>query len=370
MIKGCFLVFVFIVVSANFVSSLGISPAIKDISFVPNQEIKITFFSIDTVEGAVYDISLGGDELSNYASLSADTISGAGSVVLTIKFPEKIDRPGEHTLSVSIKERPSEESFINTIVQVGAIIKIFVPYPGIYGDLSLNIPDGNIDESIPVELHIINRGDNALDVNSVFIDFISSNGTSFSKLDFTTPVNIPVSGDRYFRKYLNTNGFEPGNYIGSAKVSYSGFINEVNKSFRIGSLFVNITNYTNFIVGDGIQKFYVSLENKWNSPISGIFVDINLSNGLYSSVFRTPSVDLKPWEEKVIESYLDAEDLEGNYNLILNASYHGKYTVVYGTLFVGKDYSLIIYGVSALVAVIFFVILYFIFRRFFMRSRK
>lgn len=365
-------VFLFLIVFTffiSFVSALGISPAIKNIDFAPNQEVQITFFVIDAVEGVTYDVSLRGGDLLNYSYLSYDTVNGNGNVVLTIKFPDDIDKPGYHMLSVSVKEKPSEESFINTVVEVGAVIKIFVPYPGIYGDIKLNIPDGNVGDQIPVELHVVNRGDNALDISKVFIDFIANDGSYIKSFNFT-PAAIPVFKERYFRKYLDTKDIKPGNYIGSAKLFYSGTINEVNKSFRIGSLFVNITNYTTYLTSGGIKKFYVALENRWNSPISGVYVDINLSNGLSERVFRTPSIDLKPWEEKIAESFFDTEGLEGNYNLILNASYYDKSTIAYGNLFIGKDYTLIIYMVSAVAALIFFIVLYFVLRHFFKRKNK
>ena len=362
--------FVFFIVSFSSVYSLGISPAIKQIDFVPNQEVKINFFVLDAVESSDYDIVIGGGTLKDYSSIDKEVVRGNGMFVLTIKFPEKMDKPGQHTVSVSVKERPSEESFISTLIEVGSSVKTFVPYPGIYGDLNLNIPDANVGDKVPVELHVINRGDNPLDITEVYVDFISNNGEIAKKIDFS-PVVVEVNGDRYFRKYLDSSDIFPGDYIGSAKLTYSGFKNEINKSFRVGSLFVNITNYTDYIMGNGIQKFYVTLENKWNSPISGVYVDINLSNSLSSLSFRTPSSDLNPWEKKIIESYFEADGLEGSYNLILNASYHGKSTLVHGSLLIGKDYSLIVYSISALVAIVFFLVLYLLLKYFLKkRGRK
>lgn len=363
------LIFILLVFLTFNVSALGISPAIKNIDFVPNGEVKINFYVLDAVDGSFYDVSIRGGSLAPYASISTDSVKGNGNFVLTIRFPEIFETPGEHSLGVSVKERPSESSFINTVVEVGSNVKTFVPYPGFYGDLSLNIPDGNVDEQIPVELYVINRGDNELNIESVFVDFISNSGTSVKRIDFT-PVSIPVSGDRYFRKYLDTTGMGAGNYIGDAKVTYEGITREVNRSFRVGSLFVNITNFTNYLVSDKIERFYVTLENKWNSPISGAYVDINISNDFQSNYFRTPSVDLSPWEKKTIESYVDTEGLEGNYNLFLNASYHGESTLAYGNIFVGKNYSLVIYLVSGFLAVLFFIGLYIILKRYFFKKKR
>jgi len=367
--RRLYLLVLFLVFSAFSVSALGISPAIKNIDFVSNQEVEINFYVLDSVADQTYDISLSAGDFVNYSTLSSTSVKGNGNVILKIKFPEKIEKPGEHVLIVSVKERVSEESFIRTVVEVGSTIKIFVPYPGIYGDLVLNIPDGNVNENIPVELHVNNRGDNILDITKVYVDFMSNDGNNIKRIDFT-PVTIPVLGERYFRKYLDTTGMEPGNYIGSAKVFYSGVSNEVNKSFKIGSLYVRINNFTDYLVSGGIRKFYVTLENRWNSPISSVYVDVNLTNELNGIVFRTPFIDLEPWEEKTIESFFDTDDLElGSYDMALNASYNGKNTLAYGKLLIANDYSLIIYGSSAIISVIFFIILYFVLRRFFKRKR-
>ncbi len=351
------LILVILINAIALVSSLGISPALKDVSFEPGKEVNVTFFVLDASEDSFYDISIRGGDLEPYSTLSTTSVKGGSNFILTIHFPQSINEPGQHTVSVSIKERPSESSFINTIVEVGSVVTVFVPYPGIYGDLSLNVPDGNVDDKLPVELHVINRGDNILSLDKVFIDLVSAEDSVVLTANFT-PVDIPVGGDRYFRKYMDTQGISPGNYLAIAHVFYSGNERQLNKSLKIGSLFVNITNYTRSIEKNGIQKFYVTVESQWNSPISAVYVDVNISNNLNESYsFRTPSIDLKPWEKKDIESYLDTDKLEGIYTVNLNASYLGQSSYLTGSLEILSNnqllaYSLIIAGVVILVAIL------------------
>jgi len=367
--KYC-LIFLIVFSFIPYVSALGISPAVKHMDFIPNQEINITFYVLDSSPESFYDIVFNGGDLMPYSSISDNEVHGGGSFTLTINLPNAMSEPGEHTVSVSIKERPSEEAFINTLVEVGSVIKVFSPYPGLYGELTLGVPDGNVGDKIPVELHVINRGDQALSLNSVYIDFISGDGVVAKTLNFT-PVDISSPGDRYFRKYLDTQGFVAGNYVARARVSYADIVREFNQSFRIGSLFVNITNYTNSIVSDGIQKFYVSLESLWNSPVSGVYVDVNASNNIGEQhIFRTPSADLSPWEKKTIESYFDTENLKGNYTLVLNASYNGKSTVVYGVLSVIEKVNLLVYSIAALIIALSLALIYFIVRYFLRRNKK
>ena len=370
MIFKWFILFYFILFSMCFATALGISPAIKDVDFLPGQEVNVSFFILDASSDLFYDVSFRGGDLVPYSSLSTDVVKGNGAFILTIRFPNSIDEPGSHVVSVSVKGRPSETSFINTVIEVGSNVRVFVPYPGVYGELSLNIPDGNIDDNIPVELHVINRGNELLSLGEVFIDFVSGDGNVAKTLNFT-PVDISSPGDRYFRKYLDTQGFDAGNYIGIARISYADTVREVNQSFRVGSLFVNLTNYTNSIVSDGIQKFYVSLENLWNSPIAGVYVDVNISNGMGEHYFfRTPSADLNPWEKKTIESYLDTGKLKGEYNIMLNASYNGKSTVVSGSILVIEKTRLLFYSIISLVASILLVLIYFIVRHFLKRRTR
>ncbi|HLC73143.1 hypothetical protein J4416_01085 [Candidatus Pacearchaeota archaeon] len=367
--KGFTLVF-FILASVSVATALGISPAVKNIDFSPGGEVNIPFYVLDASEDSFYDVSFRGGDLVPYSSISADVVKGPGSFILTIRFPTSLDEPGEHTVSVSIKERASESAFFGTIVEVGSVIKVFSPYPGLYGELSLSVPDGNVDDKIPVELHVVNRGDQLLSLKEVYIDFISGEGNVVKTLNFT-PVDISAPGDRYFRKYLETKDIEAGNYLALARISYADIVREVNQSFRVGSLFVNITNFTDSIVSDGVGKFYVSVENLWNSPIAGVYVDVNISNDLGEHyLFRTPSADLNPWEEKTIESYFDTENLEGLYNLILTAGYAGKSTVVYGTLLVTKKLNLLLYSIIALVVIILLFLIYFFIIRRFLRRRK
>jgi len=360
MILRSFILTFWFLICISFVTAIGITPALKDISFLPGQEVNISFLVTDASDDSFYDVSFRGGDLVQYSTLSTNSVKGNSGFVLTIRFPNSIEEPGQHTVSVSIKERPSESSFINTVIEVGSTIKVFVPYPGLYGELYLSVPDGNIDSQIPVEFRVINRGSQTLVLNKVFIDFISRDEKTRT-LNFT-PVDISVAGDRYFRKYLDTTGLTPGIYQANAQISYGGIIKEINQSFRIGSLFVNITNYTQVIRKGGIQKFYVSLENLWNSPILGAYVDVEVYNKLGENyLFRTPSIDLNAWEKKTIESYFDTTNLNGVYDVILNASYNERSTVAYGTLIVEDD-KMLIYLIIGAIALVIIIIIYFIIR--------
>ncbi len=314
------------------VFALGITPAIKKIDFMSGQEIRIPFTILDSSSDRLYDVSLRGGDFEKYSSLSDSIVKGGQSFLLIINFPNQLPEPGKHSISLSVKERPGEDSFINTVVEIGSMVEFFVPYPNLYGELSLNIPDSNVGDQIPVELHVFNRGLYELPLNSVRIDFFNNQAELFDNLEFT-PATIPYSRDKYFRKYLDATSISSGIYLAKATINYNGESKEVNSSFRIGNLFINVTNYTNLLQTGGIHKFILHLKSNWNKPIYGIYADINISKNLNDSYsFRTPFLDLLPWQDSYVESYLDTKNLLGDYSLQINLVYPGNSSIFYGNL--------------------------------------
>ncbi len=337
-----------------FVDSLGITPAIKTIDFFPGTTVNLTFTAISEDPNGILDISIGGD-LAPYAISSTKTIIGSSSFIVTLQFSEVIPEPGKHIITVSLKERPSESNFIGAIVEIGAVINVFIPYPGLYGEMSLSIPDSNLGDKVPVELHVINRGEEDINLSQVAIDFINHENNIFYSMNFT-PVVISAPGDRYFRKYIDTDVLKAGNYLARAHIGYSNITREVNETFRVGSLNIKIINFTDTLPAKGIQRFYVTLESSWNSLLSGVYVDVNLTNLLGESInFRTSSIDIGPWEQKTIESYLDTEKLKGIYTMQLKSIYPGNNESVSTILTIIPKNNIVTYVIIAgfLILVIF-----------------
>lgn len=344
----------------SFVSaSLGISPAKYETNFESNHKYTFKFDAISDSPEKEIEVYVEGD-LSQYASLDKDKLIGGGSFQVNLILPEEVEKSGKNTLIVGVREIPSESEFIGTNVNIRAIVNVYVPYPGKYLEAQLNVPDANVGNLIPVELHVINRGKDSLEVSPVIL-FFDSQMNEAGRLTFQ-PATLNTSEDRYFRKYLNSSGLRPGNYIAQAKISYNGDLFEVNRSFRIGSLFVNITDFTRELRKGGIRKYFVDVESKWNGELSEVFADVNLSNGVENITFRTPSVTLKAWESKKIEGFLDTSDLEGFYNTTVMLNYENKNSLAYGVLVVTAFNSLLWIGIGAVV-IILTIIAFIVFRK-------
>ncbi len=323
MIKRGLLIFLFLFLVEN-VWALGISPAIVKIDFVPGATHEIVY-SVHVEDPTTEIEAFSGGDLAEYVSLSVKKLVGSGNFKVTIKLPEKIDKPGLHSIGIGAREvSGGEEEFIGTRVEIIGVIKVSVPYPGRYAEIDLNVRDGNVNEQIPIEAYVINRGKENLDV-SVNIEFYENIG-NFKKgeriynIDFKS-VFLEVGKDRYFRKFLDTKDFRAGNYIAEAVVNYGEEV-RVNRTFRVGSLFVNITNFTESLPKNGIEKFYVDVESRWNNYIGSIYADVNITNGTKVTGLRTPPVDLNAWEIKKLEGFLDTSELFGEYETNITLYYH------------------------------------------------
>ncbi len=345
-----FLVCFFLAVSYAS-ASLGISPAIKDITFVPNAEHEIVFYIVSDDFKKKVDIYVEGD-LANYTRLSKTEATGSDSFTLYIKFPDSVERPGLHGISVGVRERAPENAFIGTVIDIISSVRVFVPYPGRYAEGSLNVPDGNVDELLPVELYVINRGRENIEF-SPSIKFLNAQEDVMSIMEFE-PVSLRTGEERYFRKYLITSGFKQGLYTAEAAVDY-GELLLINRSFRIGSLDVQIVNFTTRLSKGGIQKFLVDINSRWNNRIDEIYAEVNVSNLSSSIVFRTPSLDLAPWSSQTLVGFLDTEFMEGEYKTEIELSYQGSNTYASGVLFVYRktNYTFVVIGAVIVIALAF-----------------
>lgn len=349
-IKG-FLAAIFLILLLQSASAaLGIAPAIVELNFVSGGEYELNYNALSD-STSIVDISVTGD-LAEYAELSTDTLQGGGSFKVKIKFPENVDVPGEHRLGIWLKERPPENKFIGTAINIQGAIIIRVPYPGKYVVGSLNIPDGNINEEIPVEARVINRGKDNLNVD-LEIRFFTEDGKFIENMPFER-VLIESAQDRYFRKFLNTSNFQPGNYIADALIQFGDEV-RVNDTFKVGSLFVNVTNYTLELPSGGIQKFFMEIESRWNGNIKDVYADVNISNSTSSVRFRTPSESLSAWEKGDLAGFLDTTGFEGKYNSEITLNYDGESNSVFGELLIlknGLSLGFVLAGVILLLALI------------------
>lgn len=355
--KRVIFTFIFIIIFSEYVNAaLGISPAIVEINFVPREEHEIIYSAISDNPEKELDIYVSGD-LAEYAKLSTDKLIGPGNFKVKLKLPDKIEKPGMHLIGVGIKEKPSETEFIGTAINIAGIIKIFVPYPWRYVEATMEINNGNIDDEIPLEIRVKNMGKENLSVN-IETNFFTEDGKFVDKMDFNSVV-IESAQNRYFRKFLNTTGWRAGNYFGESIIDYGGIL-KINDSFKIGSLFVDVINFTDKLPQGGIQKFFINIESKWNTNIENVYADVDIINSTKTVSFRTPLIELAPWERAILTGYVDTTGMNGEYNTDIVLNFMGEKNSAKGRLIIFKDgvnYTLIIWGALGILILIIVILI-------------
>ncbi len=356
-----YLFFTFLLFSSFVVSaSLGISPAKKEIDFVPGEVHTFNFVVSDDNPENILKIYFAGD-LAEYATSSVDTLIGSGEVIVRLELPNSIDTPGDHALYVRAIESPSEGDVLGSRIDIGAYIRVFVPYPGHYPVISLDFPDGNRGEIIPITFSISNKGTQPLSLERSKIGIYSS-ATSVETLDLP---DVDLSfAESYDYKYLfNSSNLLPGEYFSTATTE-TPEVWQVNDTFRIGSLFMNVTYFTTNLTGNSIQPFFVNVQNLWNNRINGVYADVNITNSSGHSVtyMRTPSADFDKWDQKVLQGFIDTNGLKGNYTAIIELRYLDKSTYVSGQFFV-FSVNYLLYSIVALAIAIVLFVVYYLVRR-------
>jgi len=343
-----FLLFIF---NSFFVgASLGIGPAKIELEFAPNALHEFKFVvSTDDPENNI-EIYFDG-ALASYATVDKQFLVGGGEVIVTLALPASLDTPGNNDLVVRARESAPIGEFLGAQIDIGAVVKVFVPYPGVYPILTIDIPDGNVGERIPVSLKVENKGSESLFLSRVFVD-IFSRGELAHKIEFA-PAVISSTEEKEFRDFFDTANFRPGDYAATATLD-AGEIWTVNDTFRIGSLFFNVTNFTQRVSAKGIQKVFIDVESLWNNPLSGVYADVFIGDGLTTNVsFRTASVDFSGWEKKTLEGYLDTSGLKGEYSIEIALHYSDKTNVVKDTIvIVPSNLYFIILAVSGVAVLI------------------
>lgn len=328
-------------------AAMGISPAIKRIDFEPGARHELSYHVFSDDPDRDIDLYVVGD-FAPYAKLSERKLRGSGGEFLvTLVFPQETPRPGKHGIGVGAKQVTPEEGAIGTAINLQATVDILVPYPGKYAELELQISDGNVDSSLPFQLKVYSRGEEGIYANAG-IDVYTDRMEKVQRISFD-PAYIEGTQDKIFKKSLDTTRFTPGNYFAEAFVEYGAGRVVANQSFRIGSLFVNATNFTTRIPQGGIQKFIVNIEGKWNGDIEEVYADINISNSSFSHTFRTPSATLHSWEEAVLTGFVETTPFqEGIYTTEIILRYVGQNSSTFGKLEVytpGTNMFLIVGGI-------------------------
>ena len=358
-------------VNLQLVLSLGISPAIQYVDFKPGLELEYSFNIYADPKQTIELYSEG--EFSDLVRFDKTKLDGGGGFTVKLKLPQEIEIPGKHTLLIGAKEMVDAESgAIGASVIVRAPIIVRVPYPGKYAEIGFTTNNANVGEPVKFEVSVASMGKEPI-LATTNID-IYSEKKKIETLNLGTKLIENQKSD-VFIKLLDTSNYNPGDYNATAIVNYQDGAAEKSSVFRIGQLFVNMTNYTDELIKGGIKLFEINVESLWNDPIDNVYGEVYvIKNNASLTNFLTPSVNLQGWEKKMLEGYIDTDVLEiGEYELNISINYGEKATMNKGKLRIKTEQEYLRYYIigGILIALIILIILYFKFiKKFFEKNGK
>ena len=316
------------------VNAIRISPDSIRIEFEPNFEKSYTFHT-EMAENV--GIAIEGD-LAKYVSVEKDNIAKDGSFVIKVKLPAEIETPGKNLVYVGVTEGGKGGAMVSGIASIRTPIDIRVPYPGIYAEIGFNAHDLNINETANFAVRIHNLGKLSITNAKAVIDIFDVNERLVEKLFSEEKVVLPKALES-LEAFFDASKHTAGAYKAIAHVTYADRLKDLESTFKIGALNIQITNYTKTFFKDKIAKFDIEIESKWNNNINNVYAEIIISNDSKQvSSFKTISVDLEPWESEVISTFWDAAGLaEGVYDVTIMLVYEDKKTEVSGKIEIREE---------------------------------
>ncbi len=306
---------------SSIVCALGIGslPGQRIINFEPNKKVVLSYFilSADT-DVKVY---VAGD-LAEDIKVTKEVIRARDSDTsfnVIIDFPEKIEPPGIHKMSVVADQVDATKGgTLGTKVNVRVNFDIFVPYPGKYVELSVSAPNVDINETVNIYYKLSNKGKET--ISRLYADIYVFNATNNSITGYKTE-SISLAPQTSYENsvLLNTTGLSSGEYRIVMQSEYPGK-NKSSAAFRIGSQKVLLMDYTKDFYTGTINKFEIGLINDWSVLTGNIYAEI-LMDG---KSFKTPVITLAPWQYSKAEGYLDANGISEGIKNAAIIVYYGE----------------------------------------------
>lgn len=305
--------------------SIGITPAHYELFFEPNLERTFEFKASNPDSDAGIEIYMQGD-LSEYFELSDTFLKQSGNFEVKLKLPDKIEIPGTHRIIVGVREKIKDiNGGVGGLAAIQAVISVLVPYPGKYVEASFKILDINKGENAFFELELNNLGTQDVDVNPIIEIYENEKKLRTQVIEIG---EIKSKDKVTISDFLETSDLSSGVYNVVVTIDYSKIIT-IEKELRIGYFFINITDYSYQFESKEINKFNIEVENLWNSEMNNVFAVVSVSDkGKILDDFKTPSVNMKPWEKVNLSGFFDASDVE-----------EGKYTANIKVYYVNETIS-------------------------------
>lgn len=308
-IRRIFLIFFVLTLSLSFVSAdiLGVSPAMYNVDFEPGVERKFKFNFL-TGDDTFLEISVS-ESYEDYVKISTNKIEKSGDVIVTVNFPEGILKPGKNGIGVTGRQvaRGDVKGF-GIMGSITAPINIRVPFPGKYVETHFVVESVNEGGEVPYSLRIDNFGTESVSIKGD-IKVLQDGGVVL--VEDLGELNMLSKESRTLEGVLKTSELVPSLYDAIATLEYGGDEPAISESsFRIGTLLIEVTNYTKFFEKNKINRFEITVRSFWKGDIQNVFARVDILN-IQDKTFSTPSISVSGFGEGHLTGFFDTTGIEG-----------------------------------------------------------
>lgn len=333
--KLILLLAIFVFVSLNFVSAIGITPGRTTINFESGLSREVSFSIVNTEHKDIGVVFVVRGDLGQYITLPetyGELSSGeeSKSFSYTINLPDSFSKPGMYEGEIVALEVPKGlvqgGATVGATVAVISQVHVYVAYPNKYLDADVNVIEsgGKLDFVVPV----VNRGKvDVVNANAV-IDIYSALNEKVATLETNTlTVNSLERKELFVEWEPEVN---PGKYRAAVTVRYDGEVSNLEKEFNFGEALLDIleVNVRDFQLGE-IAKFDALVENKWSDDLKDAYLNILVYNdvGEIMADFKSPTYDINALSKSDLVAYWDTAGVhEGTYDGKLILKYGEKST--------------------------------------------
>ena len=366
LVFGFIFVFIICFLISEVSASIGVRPATYDVDFKPNLKETYTFnFFQDTPnELTVY----AEGDLAEYVKLSTNKIerSNGGTVDATLILPKDIEVPGVHRILIGAKQKVENKAGFALVGNIQAVIKVKVPYPGQYLEISLETTNANAGQNVDFTLHIVNLGKETVVANGRIEIYDKYGNELIEAIPFDSKSLEPTGSEDLYHS-LNTKNYKPGDYKVVAVVNYGDSKSARKEAiFRLGEMRVDIINYTSVFKKDTLNRMEIRTESFWNDPIDNLYATVQfLGTDAY---LQTPSTTIKGFDKTMLTGFFDTVDIkEEPFSANITIHYNNKTSsrVVNDLTFKKESNHMLLYVAIAVavLAIVIGVVIYLIMRR-------
>lgn len=229
---------------------------------------------------------------------------------LIIEVPEILPEPGTYWFSLYATEiNDEEESGIGSLLSVNLRFLIEVPPHGKAISVSLEIPDVNEHQQIPIAVNIVSKGLENINLLTGKVTIYDQKNLSVASLNLKGKP-LPALASTTLSANLPADKLSPAKYWAKAVVNYDGEEKIAQDAFKIGNLDLILVNYTSQLEPE-FSEFNALVENNWGNPIQIAYAIVSINE---TELLTTPTISLGPWQKGELKGILRTDFVPGNYS--------------------------------------------------------